>query len=409
MKGRILSVVIIILLTSCEKGEPETTILKFFSKSYKETGNSIAVARDDEGKDLYYYICGQFTDKLANNAEKRPGVLRAGTDGNMIDSAMTLRDYEGSASRIITLDNGDVVCTGYVHNGSSGQDIFVWRLSSGLTTVRSKIYDSSDNQYGVDILETDDGFLVLATTDKKREPAGEVTGNPQGKKDILLMKIGSDLEPLSAIPAVGFNGNDEGVAVKEDISGGFIVVGTTDRSDRPLSEQSGTNLIIVKLNSDGSTTEPRIIGGTVNETASDFEVLDDGYLIAGVTGNTAVTQRGHIWKIPEYIYDSTEYSHEVVIEPSLANKTPFYIKAMCRYKTNSFLLAGQYNTGLSARMLIFSTDVYGTADVSRIKKSGGTGSQVANDVISGYSDNIITVGSNSYENNSMVCFLKFRF
>lgn len=409
MKGRIITALVIILLTSCEKGDPDTTILKFFSKSYKETGNSVAVARDADGKDLFYYICGQFTDKLANNAEKRPGVLRTGTDGNMIDSAMTLSGWEGSASRIITLDNGDVICTGYVINGSYGQDVFVWRLNSGLTTVRYKIYESSDNQYGVDILETDDGFLVLATTDKKREPAGEVTGNPQGKKDILLMMIGSDLEPLSAIPAVGFNGNDEGVAVKQDINGGFIVAGTTDRSDRPSSEQAGTNIIIVRLNSEGNTTEPRIIGGTVDEAASDFEVLNDGYLIAGVTGNTAAARRGHIWKIPVNIYGPAEYSHQVVIESALADKTPFNIKAMCRYKTNSFLLAGQYNTGLSARMLIFSTDVYGTADESRIKKSGGTGSQVANDVVSGYSDNIITVGSNSYESNSMICFLKFNF
>ena len=60
-------------------------------------------------------------------------------------------------------------------------------------------------------------------------------------------------------------------------------------------------------------------------------------------------------------------------------------------------------------MLVFSIDVYGTTDISRIKKTGGTGTQIASDVASGDSGSIVAVGSNSFENNSMVCFLKFRF
>jgi hypothetical protein len=403
MKGRIFIAIIIVLLTSCKKGETDDTILKFFSKAYKDSGNSIAVSKDSEGKDLYYYICGQFTDTLSNDAPKRAGVLRAGLDGNL-DFIRTFGETEGSASKIIVLGDGDVICTGYVLDNSSEKNLFVWRLNPDLTTDRSKVFDNPGNQYGVDILETTDGFLVLATTDVKREPSGEVTGNPAGKKDILLMKLNSNLDPLSVIPAQGFNGNDEGAAVREDINGGYIVVGTTDRSDRPSSEQSGTNLIIVRLNSDGSTTQPRIVGGTGNEAASDFEVLSDGYLIAGTTGNAGTTQQGHIWKMPLNIYNPPEYEHGIDI-----GQIPYSVRAMCKYKTNSFLLAGQVGTGLSARMLIFSIDVYGTPDQGRMKVTGGTGTQIANDVASGDSDNILTVGSNSYENNSMICFLKFRF
>jgi hypothetical protein len=411
MKGRIsVTAAIIIFLASCEKGETDNTILKFYSKSYKETGNSIAIIKDNEtGEDLYYYICGQFTDELSSNAKGKPGVYRSGLDGNMIDTAVTLSGYEGSASRIIALGDGDMLCTGYVLDEKSEKDIFIWKLNPDLTTDALKIYDSDDNQYGVDMIETSGGFLVLATTDTKREPAGEVTGNPKGKKDILLMKIDDDLNPLAAIPAVGYNGNDEGAAVKKDINGGFIVVGTTDRSDLPADKQAGTNIIIVKLNENGNTTEPRIVGGIQNEAAADFEVLTDGYLIAGTTGSTVSTQQGCIWKMPEYIYDSVEYKQQVILDPLSSGTIPYSVKAMCRYKTNSFLLAGQYNTGLSARMLVFSIDVYGTTDLNRIKKTGGTGTQIANDVASGESGNIIAVGSNSFENNSMVCFLKFRF
>jgi hypothetical protein len=406
MKGKIFIVVILILFTSCEKGVTEDdTILKFFSEAYEDTGNSIAIG--DDG----YYICGQLVDSINGiNPMKKVGVLKAGFDGNLIGEMKTFGTTEGSASKIIVLEDGTVLCTGYVLDVASQKDIIVLHLNSDLSEIAPpKIYPGTGNQYGVDILETQEGFLVLATTDVKREPVGEVTGNAAGKKDILLMRIGANLEPLAEIPAVGFIGNDEGVAVKADLNGGFTVIGTTDRSDRPSSEQSGNNIILVRLNSVGNTTQPRIMGGTKNEAASDFEVLNDGYLIAGTVGNAGIDQQGYIWKMPLDIYNNPEYEHVIDIEPAEATKTPYIIKAMCRYKSNSFLLAGQFDKGLSARQLIFSIDASGAPVEGRKKITKGTGTQITNDVVSDESGNIITVGNNSYESNSMICFLKFRF
>jgi hypothetical protein len=406
MKGKIFIAFIIILFTSCEKGVTEDdTILKFFSEAYEDTGNSIAIGEDG------YYICGQLTDSLTgNNPMKKVGVLKASFDGNLIGEMKTFGETEGSASKIIVLGDGTIVCTGYVLDGASQKDIIVLHLNPDLSEIADSVYQSPGNQYGVDILETEEGFLVLAVTDVKREPSDEFTGNASGKKDILLKRLDKNLKTVRPlIPAQGFIGNDEGVAVKPDINGGFIVVGTTDRSDRPLSEQSGTNLILLRLNSDGSVTQPLIVGKTGNEAASDFEVLNDGYLIAGTKASTGTDLQGYIWKIPLNIYGEPEFEHVIDIDPSLSAKTTYSVKAMCRYKSSSFMLAGQYGKGLSARQLIFSVDASGSPVESRKKITGGTGTQVANDVITDESGNILTIGSNSYENNSMICFLKFRF
>ena len=54
------------------------------------------------------------------------------------------------------------------------------------------------------------------------------------KKDILLLRISENLEPIVSATAIGFPGDDEGAALKADIGGGYIVVGTT----KPL--RSGT-------------------------------------------------------------------------------------------------------------------------------------------------------------------------
>jgi hypothetical protein len=82
---------------------------------------------------------------------------------------------------------------------------------------------------------------------------------------------------------------------------------------------------------------------------------------------------------------------------------------MSRYKTNSYVIAGQAGTGTSAKMLLFVLDANGNQVEGKEKLFGGTGAQVAYDVISDDNDNIIAVGKNSYENNSMISLLKFRF
>jgi hypothetical protein len=251
---------------------------------------------------------------------------------------------------------------------------------------------------------------MLGTTDVLREPATEYTGNAAGKKDILLIRLNNDLEYIFTPRAEGFIGNDEGVAIKSDINGGYIVVGTTDRSDQP-SGQAGTNIFLLRINSDGSTTQPRIIGGTDDESAADIEVLSNGYLVAGTIGNEVAGQKGYAWSIPADIYNESVSGHDILIDPvsSGTTPTPFSIKSICRYKSSLFLMAGQYSTGLSARMLIFSTYDDGNMVEGKKKITGGTGTQAANDVISDDEGNIIAVGENSYENNSMISLYKFRF
>ena len=183
-------------------------------------------------------------------------------------------------------------------------------------------------------------------------------------------------------------------------------MGTTDRSDQSPEEQAGNNIFLLRINSDGSTTQPRIIGGTDDEHAADIEVMSDGYLVAGTVGDESTGQKGYAWEISSDIYHGSVSGKPIVIEPST---TPFSIKAMCRYKSNFFLMAGQFGTGLSARMLIFSTYADGNLVEGQEKITGGTGTQVANDVITDEEGNIVAVGKNSYENNSMISLFKFRF
>ena len=63
----------------------------------------------------------------------------------------------------------------------------------------------------------------------------------------------------------------------------------------------------------------------------------------------------------------------------------------------------------SAKMLIFVTDSEGNQVAGKDMITTATGVQVAYDVITDENDDIIVVGKNSFENNSMISLFKIRF
>jgi len=412
MYRKYIIAIIVLLLSSCEKS-PDTSDgeLKYYGDSFEDIGYTIAQV--DNG----YFIGGQFTalTRVGNiivkeKSIKKMAVIKTGTDGNTVWKRSMGGRFPAVGTKILALEDGSVVCTGYVQDTLApySKNLLVVKLDADGNTILEKIFKSPGNQYGTDIINTPEGFLVLGSTDVLREPSTVYTGNAAGKKDILLVRLDNNFGSIVTPFATGFIGNDEGVAIKSAIGGGYIVVGTTDRS-LPSTEQAGNNIILWRIRSDASVIEYRILGGASDEYAADIEVLTDGYLVVGNIGTEATGQLGYAWQVPSNISSETIPGDTINIELEAKIKTPFSIKAMCPYKTSLFLMAGQFSTGLSARMLIFVTDDSGNMVEGKKKVIGGTGTQAANDVISDNEDNIIAVGKNSFENNSMITLYKFRF
>ena len=405
-------VLLIFLLLSCERSQDiNDNILKFYGDALEDIGYS--VARVENG----YVIAGLVTEVSRNgnsivekSSSQKMGIIKTGLDGNVIWKNSFGGRLTAAGSRVLTLDDGSIVCTGYVIDSLKPEkDIYIVKTDASGTGTIEKIIKSDGNQYGIDIVKLSDGFLILGSTDVAREPVTESTGNTAGKKDILIQRLDNSLEPIFTPEVIGFPGNDEGIAIKPDINGGYIVVGTTDRSDQPPADQGGNNIILLKINADGSTTDPRILGGVDDEYAADIEVLSDGYLIAGTIGNESPDQRGCVWRLSDDIYAAPVLFNKLEVGTTTTASGPFSIKAICSYKTSSIVMAGQWGTGTSAKMLIFVTDNDGYQVVGKELITGGTGLQVANDVISDSDGNIIAVGKNSYEKNSMISLFKFRF
>jgi hypothetical protein len=402
MKWKFFIAFILIFFTACEKtGDYVDTMLKFYGDALENIGTSVAIA--DDG----YIICGQLTEITRSNGNyiessiKKPGIIKAGFDGNMVWQKYFGDGLPGSGAKVIVLDDGSIVCTGQVTDTITSQsDIFVVHLNSDGTGPVPKIYKAAGNQLSNDILRTEDGFIVLGTTDVERTPLTETTGNKAGKEDLITIKVNNNLEQIDSLKPWGFPDNDAGAVIKADPSGGYIVAGTTERN---LSQGNKNDIFIARINTDGNVTEYSIIGTSSDEYARDMEVLDDGYLIAGTKGSETEKQSAYIIKVPRDIMA------DPVIQDNPVKDISWSVKAMSKYKSNYYVVAGQAGAASSAKMLIFLIDSEGKMVEGKEMITGSTGIQAANDVESDNDDYVIAVGINSYESNSMITLLKFRF
>lgn len=399
---RIYSILLIaIFLGACERNSDTGEILKFFGDAKEDIGYSIAIASDG------YYIAGQLSLVVRNGNQivsfsKKPAIIKTGFDGNVIWKKTFSDKLEGFLSKIIVLSDGSVAATGQVTDTiSPTTDILMAKINSDGTSPVEKRYISPGDQTAKDLLQTSGGFMILGTTDVGRTVTSESVGNSEGKLDILLLRIDNTLLQLDPDPPVwGFPENDEGVSIRPISSGGFIITGSTERYK---NEGNKHDLLMLKTNSLGSETGFRIIGGSDDEYARDFEVTSDGYIVAGNIGATGGTQSVFVKKI------SLALDSIPLFSTSIVNSSSWSVNAMSKYKSSSFVLAGQSGIPSQAKMLIFAIDAGGNLVDGKEKVSGSTGIQAAYDVVTDNENNIIAIGKNTFESNSMITLLKFAF
>jgi len=409
-KTAFISFIFFVLFASCEKNTDQPYILKFYGDAYEDIGYSVTIVSDG------YVIAGQFTDiKRKDNiidnllSNKNMAIIKVGWDGNVIWKVNTGGKYDDWGSKITQLADGSLICVGTFTDTTTATpvqtDVFVVKVSATGEIIWQKAYGGPGNQTGKDIIKTPDGFMVLGSTNVERQPLTDSTGNIEGNTDIFLLKINDNGDRVESF-ATGFPGNDLGSVIKIDNGGDFIVLGTTDRSD---PGQDKNNLILVKINSVGYAVESKIIGGLKDEYAADMEVLEDGYFIAGTVIKDNGDGEVFVTKLKNDIYAIPYFSNTLTItDPgSAGNSAGVY--AVTKYGNSSFLLAGYTGKGASTRFLVSEIDAEGNLVEGHQMIKGSKGSEVAYDVDSGDDEYIIAVGKNSYDVNSMITFLKFRF
>lgn len=410
-----LAILTFFLFTSCEKNTDPFYTLKFFGDAYEDIGYSVAIVNDG------YVITGQMeeitrSDNYITARNKNMGIIKTGFGGNVIWKVSVGGKFNDFGAKVYMLPDESLICAGTFTDTTTAvpvqTDIFIVKISASGVIEWQKKYGGPGNQTGKDIILTANGFMILGTTDVVRNPVTPSSGNIAGNTDLFLLRLATNGDSIGK-QAYGYPGNDGkygSVVIKPDRDGNFIILGTTDFSDPGQDEN---NILLMRINSAGAEIGKKIIGGITEEHAADIEVLPDGYLIAGIVGKDGEEQKILVTKLKTDIHAIPYFSNILEIsDPDQKNVNSSGVYAVSKYNDDSFLLAGytgKIGIGVPAKMLIFEMDGGGNPIEGHKMIKGGTGTQIAYDVTSGDDGNIVTVGKNIFDVNSMITFLKFRF
>ena len=397
------ALIILVLVLSCRKIDDQSYTVKFYGDSYEDIGYSVSIASDG------YVIAGQLTDvsrtgNFITGTNKNMGIIKTGWDGNVVWklSAGGVRSDWGS--KLFKNDDGSYICVGtYTDSTNVVQtDVFVVKVSAEGSVVWQKNYSRPGNQTGVDLVKTGEGYLVLCTTDR-----ANLNGNIEGNTDIQFMRITANGDTIGSSPQFGFSGNDIGVAIKQALDGNYIVFGTTDRSQE--QNQDKNNLLLLLINSSGTVLQSEILGTSADEYAADFEVVRDGYLLTYTIGQDGDAQEIWVKKMQADLFAAPVFTSKVSVTTPGATDNSNKVYAITRRISGYYLLSGIYGKTTAAKMMVCEIDSTGTLVAGHQIIKGSTGVQYAYDVTAGEDGFIIAVGKNSYDVNSMITFLKFKF
>ena len=403
-----LTVFFLVLFGSCKKSVDQPYTLKFYGDAYVDIAYSAAIVSDG------YVIAGQLemvtrTGVSIPTTNKNMGIIKTGWDGNEIWKVSAGGKFDDMGSKIYQLDDGSLICVGTLTDTTTTTavqtDVFAVKVSATGSIEWQKAYGGAGNQTGIDVVKTSDGFAILGSTDAGSSTSSDSTGNISGNTNILLLKIKENGDTIGKF-SYGYAGNDIGKVIKVDRDGNFVIFGTTDKSD---PGQDNNNLLIIRVNSLGYVLGQKILGGIEDEYAGDMEVLPDGYLLAYNVGKEGDNQEIYVEKLKVNIYDTPYFTNKITITNPNSTDNSAAVYAISKYKTDSYLLAGRSGKSTSSDMLIFEIDASGNLVAGHQMIKGSTGEQVAYDVVSGDDEYIIAVGKNSYDVNSMITFLKFKF
>lgn len=141
----------------------------------------------------------------------------------------------------------------------------------------------SDIDQAYSVQATHDSNYIVAgyNTIQPGTDSGDIRGN-KGASDAWIIKLNHTGDTLWT-NTIGSSGNDQAYAIRQTTNKGYIVAGYSLMDDKDVpSNEGSSDWWVVKLDSTGSITWSRSLGGNNNEIARSVQqTADSGYIVAG--------------------------------------------------------------------------------------------------------------------------------
>jgi len=253
------------------KGEPTWQKSYFRGERDYYFGNDII----SDGKDLV--IAGSERHLTFMSAKINPLLFKIDTEGDMVWHSYVYGEDQDRAKAIISTEDGYVMAGTTESYGHGDFDAYMVKIDKAGKKVWFNAFGGKDDEIAEDIIATDDGFLLVGSTDSfglNYKNVYVIRTDKEGKK-IWERTYGGSYD-------------DEGFAIVKAPDGGYVVVGKTK------TRRNGTDLYLFKIDENGKLKWERMYGGDEDDAGYDLVANDDGYLIVG-TRQPNLTRYNDVW------------------------------------------------------------------------------------------------------------------
>jgi hypothetical protein len=384
----ILCVVLAITINSCDNTDLSSDQDKSFVK-FMGSYNS------DIGKDVKPFNDGYLllaTVSSVNEINTDIAIITLDKFGNSL-SVDTIKHSGGNntAGKLLMTDDGGFLLTGsYIDTTTNNEDILLVKYDAAMSQEWESLIGTEDNnEQGISVCKALTGYIVAGNTDAE----DAVNGNPEGKSDILLVKV-NDAGQEEWIKNHGGTGDDFTGEVML-INGGFVVVGTTESFYEP--DQSAFNIILIKTNNSGNETDKMTYGGSNNDYGNSVIRCPEGYLIVGSVENiSGGNSDAYVIKVDE------NNIHAIVW--NVAFGTTLNDKAYDVIKTHTgYIVVGEKELTTGKAAYFINIDFEGTLMYENVW--GGYG-QAMYSIELASDGGFIMAGCSGVEENEMICLIK---
>jgi hypothetical protein len=141
-------------------------------------------------------------------------------------------------------------------------------------------YGGFDRDYATDMVETDNGYMIIGTI---YSDDGDITNN-HGNKDIWIVNIDS-IGNLLWKRAYGGSASDYGSRILKDPNGNYYFCGQVGSDDGDIQSvnHGSFDTWIVKIDSSGEIIWEKCYGGSGPEEYPNIKLLNNGNLIVSTT------------------------------------------------------------------------------------------------------------------------------
>ncbi len=272
-------------LISVLQAAPDLVWEKSLGGSARDYGNSIIQTADGG-----YIVAGGSRstdgDVSGNHGGWDYWIVKLDSTGTITWQKSLGGSSDDIATSITQTADGGYIVAGYsssnngdVSGNHGGSDYWIVKLDSTGTITWQKSLGGSANDKANSIAQTSDGgYIVGGYSDSTN---GDVTGH-HGNGDYWIVKLDST-GTISWQKSLGGSGEDEATSIVQTSDGGYIVAGTSSSTDGDVSGNHGGNdYWIVKLDASGGITWQKSLGESANDYGSSIiQTADGGYIVAG--------------------------------------------------------------------------------------------------------------------------------